>query len=114
MQCPYLYVRILYRTIEHSQKFLEVLNKQDSQIQFETEYEIEENDLKSLNFLDVQVINTKKGQYEFKIHRKSAITNVQLKPTSCHSNQVRYGVFKGFIHRAKSICSQKYLKVARI
>ena len=35
-----------------------------------------------LNFLDVTIINTGAGKYEFKIHRKIAITNVQIKPHS--------------------------------
>ena len=99
-----------FLSIEQSRTFLELLNKQDSRIQFEPEYEIEDNGITYLNFLDIQIINTKLSYYEFKIHRKEAITNVQLKPNSCHSDQVKYGVFKGFVHRAKSICSQKYLK----
>ena len=32
-----------------------------------------------LNFLDVTIINTGAGKYEFNIHRKNAIRNVQLK-----------------------------------
>ena len=35
---------------------------------------------RKLNFLDVTIINTGAGKYEFKIHRKNAITNVQIKP----------------------------------
>lgn len=89
-----------------SEKFLEILNNQDDRIQFEPEYEDEK---KCLNFLDVKIENTEKGHYEFNIHRKSAITNVQLKPTSCHDDQIKYGVFKGFLYRAKSICSTNYI-----
>ena len=33
-----------------------------------------------------------------------------MKPDSCHDNKVKYGVFKGFIHRAKEICSDKYVE----
>ena len=40
-----------------------------------------------LNFLDVTIINTGPGKYEFKMHRKNAITNVQIKPHS-HVNPV--------------------------
>ena len=98
-----------FHTKEQSKQFLDILNEQDNRIQFEPEYEKEENGLLYLNFLDVQIINTKEGNYVFNIHRKEAITNVQIKPNSCHSEQVRYGVFKGFVHRAKAICSPKYL-----
>ena len=33
-----------------------------------------------------------------------------MKPHSCHDDKVKYGVFKGFIHRAKKVCSEKYVK----
>ena len=35
-----------------------------------------------LNILDVTIINTDAGKYEFKIHWKNAISNVQIKPHS--------------------------------
>ena len=41
-----------------------------------------EDQSRKLNFLDVTIINTVAGKYEFKIHRKNAITNVQIKPYS--------------------------------
>ena len=69
-----------------------------------------ENEEKELNYQDVKIINTKKGYYEFKIHRKDAITNVQIKPNSYHDEKVKNGVFKGYISRAKAICSSKYVK----
>ena len=34
---------------------------------------------------------------------------MQIKPDSCHDDKVKYGVFKGFVHRAMQICSEKYL-----
>lgn len=92
---------------EHVEGFLKILNDQDPQIQFEPEYESED---KILNFLDTTIINTKEGHYSFKIHRKEAITNIQLKPNSCHDNKTKVNVFKGFLHRAKSICSKEYLQ----
>ena len=84
-----------------------ILNSIEPEIQFTAEYE---DDNKILNFLDTTIINNGTGKYEFKIHRKNAITNVQLKPNSCHDDQVKYGVFKGFIHRAMVICSEQYLE----
>ena len=50
------------------------------------------------------------GSYEFNVYRKDAITNVQIKPNSSHDEKVKYGVFKGFVHRAMTICSEKYVK----
>ena len=41
-----------------------------------------EGQSRKLNFLDVTIINTGAGKYEFTIHRKNAITNVQIKPHS--------------------------------
>ena len=76
-------------------------------IQFTAEYE---DDNKTLNFLDTIIINSGDGQYDFKVHRQNAITNVQIKHTCCHDDQIKYGVFKGFIRRAKEICSPQYLK----
>ena len=55
-------------------------------------------------------MNNKEGKYEFKIHRKNAITNVQLKPTSSHDPKVLRGTFTGFVNRAFSICSEKHVK----
>ncbi|XP_065667725.1 uncharacterized protein LOC136088016 [Hydra vulgaris] len=48
--------------------------------------------------------------YEFQIHRKDAkITNVQIKPNSNINPNIVTFVFKGFLCRAKQICSQKHL-----
>ena len=44
------------------------------------------------------------------MHRKKAITNIQVKPNSDHDPKILRGIFKGFIHRAISICSKKYLE----
>ena len=61
---------------------------------------------KELAFLDV---NIKKGQYDFNIFRKNAITNVQVKTESCRDLVIQKGIFRGFIHRVFSICSKKHL-----
>ena len=47
------------------------------------------------------------GQYELKIHRKNAITNVQVKLNSFLNPSFISGIFKGFIFRAKNLCSEK-------
>ena len=96
-----------FSTRRKCDKFLNIINSIEPKIQFVEEHE-DEN--KTLNFLDTTIINEGNGGYNFKIHRKEAITNVQVKPTSCHDTKVKYGIFKGFIHRAKSICSAQYLE----
>ena len=111
--CPITHKRYVddshdrFATKRKSEKFLNILNSIEEKIQFTAEYE-DEN--KTLNFLDTTIINNGKGKYEFKVHRKDAITNVQVKPNSCHDEKIKYGVFKGFIHRARSICSEQYLQ----
>ena len=60
-----------------------------------------ENFEKSLQFLDLNNIN---GRYKYKIHRKNAITNVQVKPNSGHDPKVLKGIFTGFLHRAHTVC----------
>ena len=96
-----------FRTKEDSEQFLIILNEQEPRIQFTAEYE---NDNKELNYLDIKVINTGKKNYDFKIHRKDAITNIQIKPESYHDDKVKDGIFKGFVSRAIKICSKNYVK----
>ena len=61
-------------------EFLNVLDSQDPQIQYNIEYE---NDHNGLNFLEVTIRNNLSHSYGFAVYRKPAITNVQIKP---HSN----------------------------
>lgn len=69
-----------------------------------------ENVDKILEFLDVKISNNGEGKYEFGVYRKTAITNTQVKPSSSHDPKILEGIFKGFVHRARNICSEKYLK----
>ena len=92
--------------MESANKFLNILNRQNRNIQYTIE---KENDDKSLNFLDVKVMNNGNGKYEFNVFRKKAITNVQVKPTSGHDPRILDGIFKGFVHRAFTICSKNYI-----
>ena len=87
-------------------EFLTELNSQDSCIQ----YTVEKEEQGQLAFLDVNIINTRHGQYEFKVHRKDAITNVQLKPHSSINPAIFHAVFKGFLVRASRTCSTKHLQ----
>ena len=86
---------------------MNILNAQDEKIQFTVEFE---NEHKELNFLDVCIKNNLKGKYEFKVHRKNAITKVQIKPNSSVAPKIADGVFKGFLARAYAICSATYLQ----
>ena len=96
-----------FPVIKEAEKFKDILNKQDKNIQYTIEME---NEQKQLDFLDIKIINNTEGKYESKIHRKKAITNVQLKPTSSHDPKVLRGTFNGFVNRAFTICSKKHLK----
>ena len=96
-----------FTTRANSEEFLIILNSQEPRIQYTPEYE---DDHKQLNFLDCTLINKGEGHYETKVFRKDAITNVLIKPLSCHDGTIIYGVFKGFLHRARKICSEQYLK----
>ena len=91
----------------HANTFQEIKKKQDPAIQYTIEYE---NGNKSLNFLDINITNTINNKYEFKVHLKKAITNIHIKPTSCIDSNIIKSVFKGFLHRAHSISSDKYIK----
>ena len=87
--------------------FLTILNRQDEHIQYTIERE-DEN--KCLNFLAVKVMNNQSGNYEFDIYRKNAITNIQIKPSSEHDPKVLDGIFKGFVHRALTLCSKRFVE----
>ena len=60
--------------------------------------------------MNTTIINTTSGKYNFKIFRKDAITNIQIKSNSCHDEKTKIGVFKGYISRARSICSKEFLQ----
>ena len=113
---PLIQLKTFYRYVDDSharfpdekqaEVFQTILNQQHPKIQYTIE---KENSEKELNFLDINVKNNKTGSYDFKVHRKSAITNVQVKKTSSHDPHVIKGIFKGFVHRAFNICSEKYV-----
>ena len=54
-------------------------------------------------------IKNNNWRYEFDVHRKPALTNVQIKPHSCIPPDTITSIFKGFLARANKICSEKYL-----
>ena len=95
-----------FKNITSAIEFQNILNKQHNKIQYTID---KEDENKVLQFLDIKVINNGTGKYEFDIYRKDAITNVQVKPESCHDPKILQCIFKGFVHRAISICSEKYI-----
>ncbi|XP_065651122.1 uncharacterized protein LOC136079318 [Hydra vulgaris] len=89
-----------------SERFLDLLNNQHTNIKYTIK---KESDSHTINFLDLSITNNKSGTYLFNIYRKDAITNVQIKPHSCHDPKIIYGVFKGFIQRAFALCSKEHI-----
>ena len=81
--------------MDEADRFLLELNSQDPKIQYTVE---KEND-GELSFLDINIRNNREGSYEFKVFRKDAITNVQIKPNSSINPNIINGVFKGFLVR---------------
>ena len=82
-----------FKSNEEVEKFFEILNNQHQKIRYTMECEDSE---KTLNFLDVSVMN-RNEKYEFNVYRKKVITNVQVKPTSCHDPKILDGIFIGFV-----------------
>ena len=70
----------------------------------------QEDGCKVLNFLDVTIKNNKLGKYEFGVHGKNAITNVQVKKHSSHDPNIQTGIIKGFVNRAFTICGEKHIE----
>ena len=68
---------------QKSLQFLEILNKQDSSIQYTIEFE---NNQKQLNFLDITITNNGTDSYDFKIFRKPAVQIKPYKPRTYKSN----------------------------
>ncbi|XP_065667578.1 uncharacterized protein LOC136087887 [Hydra vulgaris] len=96
-----------FSNIQEAEKFKIILNKQHPAIQYTIETESHN---KTLNFLDITIINNSKGKYKFKVYRKEAITNIQIKPHSNHDSKILCAIFKDYVHRAHSICSFTHLK----
>ena len=92
---------------ENAIQFFNILNNQHPKIQHTMEVESES---KTINFLDLLIINDKNGKYEFKIYRKLAITNVQVKPNSGHDPKILKGIFISFLNRAFHMCSKALIK----
>ena len=95
-----------FETVHQSHSFPNILNNQNKAIQYTME---KEEQSRKLNILNVAIINNGEGKYEFKIHQKNAMTNVHMKPHSYVNPALIRGIFKGFVSRARKLCSGKYL-----
>ena len=100
-------VHARFPSIEKAEVFKGILNEQHPNIKYTVE---EEDQDKVLNFLDVRIKNDQTGKYEFGVHRKEAITNVQVKKHSSHDPNIQTGIIKGFVNRAFNICSETHIK----
>ena len=90
-----------FRNCDEADRFKDILNEQHHNIHHTIKREDKEQ---VLNFLDIKVKNNKSGQYEFSIHGKEAITNVQIKKISSHDLKIQCGIIKCFTHRVFPIC----------
>ena len=82
---------VRFENKQKSLQFLEILNKQDSSIEFEINQ-------KQLN-LDIAITNNGTNSYDFKIFTKPATTNIQIKSNSNMAPNASVSVFKGFLSR---------------
>ena len=82
-----------FESKKQSQEFQNILNNQDKHTQFTIE---DENGEKCLNFLDIK-IKRNNGRYEFDVHCKAALTNVQIKPHSCIPPDIISSILKIFL-----------------
>ena len=92
----------------YADKILEILNKQDLAKKYTVGFEDHKY---SLNLLEISISNNATNEkYELKVHRTDATTNIHIKPKPCINPSITKGVFKGFLHRANTVCSEKYIK----
>ena len=96
-----------FSNIQEAEQFQTILNKQHPAIKYTIKIKSKN---KTMNFLNVTIINNTKGRYEFKVYRKEAITIIQIKPHSNHDPKILSAIFKGYVHRAYSICSDLHLQ----
>ena len=96
-----------FKTLHQCHSFLNMLNRKNKAMQCTM---AKEGWSQKLNFLDVIIINNGAEKYGFKIHRKNAITNVQIKPNLFVNSSLIKDILKGFLSRAKKLCSEKYIE----
>ena len=90
----------------HRGKFSKILKKQDPAIKHTVKFE---NCKHLQNFLDINITNnTINKKYEFKVHQKDAILILHIKQNWCIYPSITKRIFKGSLHRAHTIWSEKY------
>ena len=106
--CPYLTtaISISNGSLTFLSQFQKILNKKDKHIQFT----IEDEFVEKCDMFSGHKNKNNNGRYEFHVHRKPALTNVQIKPHSCILPDTITSIFKGFLARTTKICSEKYLR----
>ena len=62
------------------------------------------------NFLDIK-IKKNNGIYESDVHRKPALTNIQIKTHSCLPTGTITSIFNGFIARSPKVLFPKIFEV---
>ena len=97
---------VRFENKQESLQFLVILNKSQPFIRYNTEFE---NDQKQLNLLDITITNSGTNPYDFKIFRKPAVTNVQIKSNSNMAANISVSVFERFLSRAYKIYSKCYI-----
>ena len=81
--------------------FRECLNAVHPRVQFT----MEEEEEKSIAFLDVHITRQNDGSLTTKIYRKPSNTNIGIKPQSCQDPKVVTASFKGELCRCYRLCS---------
>ena len=81
--------------------FNECLNAVHSRVQFTREEEEE----KSIAFLDVFVMRKDDGTLTTRVYRKPSNTNISIKPDSCQEPKTTIASFKGELCRCHRLCS---------
>ncbi|XP_065672204.1 uncharacterized protein LOC136090028 [Hydra vulgaris] len=96
-----------FSNLKQAEQFQTILSRQRPSLKYTIEVE---NKNKILHFLDITAIYNTHRKYEFKVYRKDAITNIQIKPHSNHDPKILKAIFNEYIHKAYSICSENHLK----
>lgn len=87
-------------TLRQIDLFVNKINSKHSKIKFKLE--LEDNNSKSLNFLDL-TISRIGNKHDFRIYRKPTYTDVTIPVSSCHPIQHKLAAYRSFVHRLMSV-----------
>ena len=88
---------------EHQHLFLTHLNKQHPRLRFTVEQEQD----RSLPFMDVLSIRREDGQLEMQVYQKKTHTNRYVQYNSHHPVKIQSGIFQGLVNRAMIVYSDR-------